>query len=412
MEATTVKSGTLQLAYFDHNATTPIAPIVREAMTAAMDLHGNPSSTHRVGREAREAVVRARAQVAAFLGASPDEVIFTGSGSEAINMAIKGVVGWGEDLPAHVVTSRIEHSATLETCRFLESHGVSVTYLPVDAAGRVDPDDVRKGLRPHTRLIAIMSANNETGTIQPIDAIGAIARTAEVPFFTDAVQAAGKMPLSFETAPVELLSISGHKLYGPKGVGVLLARRSVRLKPLVHGGGQEGGLRGGTENVLGIVGLGAACEHLSAKVIEEGSRIRALRDRLWDGIREVRDVRLNGSLPLALPGTLNVSFKDLRGEALALALSLEHIAVSTGSACHATRVEPSHVLSAMGVQDAWLHGSIRFSLGASNTEREIDRVVAAVAHSVTRLRGMLPVHAEGARRPASRVGAGASDSSA
>lgn len=378
------------MIYLDHNATTPVLPAVREAMLAAMAVYGNPSSAHAVGQEARQMVAGARAEVAEFLGARPEEVVFTGSGSEANNLAIKGVACGRSGRAMHVITSRIEHAATLEACRFLEGLGHCVTYLPVDSAGRVDPNDVRSSLRPNTCLVAVMHANNETGVVQPIEEIGAIAKDAGVPFFTDGVQTTGKLPIESASVPAQLFSASGHKLYGPKGIGVLVIRGGLCLAPLVHGGGQELGRRGGTENVLGIVGLAAACSEARRMSASELERQRGLRDLLWARLQELGGVRLNGDLRYMLPGTLNVSFGDLRGDSLALALSLEHIAVSTGSACHASATSPSHVLEAMGVRGSWLSGSLRFSLGRCNTVDEIQRTAEVLARLVKRLRRMAP----------------------
>jgi cysteine desulfurase len=411
------RQSTSGLIYLDHNATTPLAPEVIEAMVAHMGTFGNPSSLHPAGEAARELVNRARAQVAGLVNAFPEEIIFTGSGSEADNLAVKGVAGkpvpdrsgkprgfcpltrylfrrWDRLMarlrgPVHVMTSAIEHSAILAACRFLETQGHQVTYVPVDARGVVDPEEVRRRLQPNTRLISIMHANNETGVIQPIEAIAAIARGAGVLFHTDACQTAGKLRIDLERLPADLVTLSAQKLYGPKGAGALVVRGGVDLEPLIHGGAQEKGLRAGTENVLGIVGFGEAAALTVQTPGEESERQGRLRDRLLDGLLALDDVRLNGDRRLLLPGTLNVSFRGIRGDALATALALEGIAVSTGSACHAGK--HSHVLQAMGLGSGWLHGAVRFSLGRGTTAAEIDRVLDVVPRLVSRLRRGSPL---------------------
>jgi cysteine desulfurase len=403
--------------YLDHNATTPLAPKVIDVLVQHMGNFGNPSSRHAAGEEARELVERARAQVAALVNVAPDSVIFTGSGSEADNLAVKGVAFalggkreagkprgfcpltraafrcWDRLLarmrgPLHIITSEIEHSAVLAPCRFLESLGHRVSYVQVDAGGRVDPDEVRRHLRPNTRLISVMHANNETGVIQPIEEIAAIAHEAGVLFHTDACQTAGKVPLDLARLPADLVTLSAQKLYGPKGVGALIVPEGTPLEPLIHGGGQERGLRAGTENVLGIVGFGTACEFAARSPAAEAERQRGLRDRLLHGLQALGDVRLNGDPRYLLPGTLNVSFRNLRGDALADALALEGIAVSTGSACHAGK--HSHVLKALGLGPEWLHGAVRFSLGRQTTVEEIHRVLAVGSRLVARLRRGAP----------------------
>ena len=404
--------------YLDHNATTPLAPEVIDLLVRHLGTFGNPSSRHAFGEEARELVERARGQVAALVNAAPEEVVFTGSGTEADNLAVKGVAftpdprrGAGKPRgfcpltraafrlwdqlaarlrgPVHVITTQIEHSAVLASCRFLEELGHRVTYLPVDGGGRVDPDEVRRQLRPNTRLISVMHANNETGVIQPIEEIAILAREAGVLFHTDACQTAGKLPLDLARLPADLVTLSAQKLYGPKGVGALIVRGRVGLEPVIHGGGQEHGLRAGTENVLGILGFGAACD-LAARLPEaEREGQGALRNRLMHGLLGLGDVRMNGDVRYLLPGTLNVSFRGLRGDALADALDLEGIAVSTGSACHAGK--HSHVLQALGVGPKWLHGAVRFGLGRGTTAEEIERVLDVVPGVVARLRRGAPL---------------------
>jgi cysteine desulfurase len=403
--------------YLDHNATTPLAPEVIDLLVRHTGTFGNPSSRHGLGEEARELVERARGQVAALVNAAPEGVIFAGSGSEADNLAVKGVAFTPDPRrggkprgfcpltraafrlwdrlaarlrrPVHILTTEIEHSAVLAPCRFLEGLGHRVSYVPVDGGGRVDPDEVRRRLRSGTRLISVMHANNETGVIQPIQEIAAVAREAGVLFHTDACQTAGKLPLDLARLPADLVTLSAQKLYGPKGVGALIVRDGVGLEPVIHGGGQEHGVRAGTENVLGIVGFGAACD-LAARLPEaEGERQRELRDRLMQGLLALGDVRVNGDVRHLLPGTLNVSFRGLRGDALADALDLEGIAVSTGSACHAGK--HSHVLQAMGLGPEWLHGAVRFSLGRGTTAAEVDRVLEVVPGLVARLRRGAPL---------------------
>jgi cysteine desulfurase len=404
--------------YLDHNATTPLAPEVRALIVRHLDTFGNPSSHHEAGGEARALVDHARAQVAGLVHAAPQEVVFTGSGSEGNNLAIKGVVFapgaarhgpkprgfcpltrtafrlWNRFAarlrgPAHVITSEIEHSAVLASCGFLERLGHRVSYVRVSGEGRVDPDEVRRHLRPNTRLISIMHANNETGVIQPIEEIAALARTAGVVFHTDACQTAGKLPIGLTDSRTDLVTLSGQKLYGPKGVGALVVRTGTPLEPLIHGGGQESGLRAGTENVLGIIGFGEACALATRMPDVEAERQRRLRDQLCDGLLALGEVRVNGDRRCLLPGTLNVSFRYLRGDALATALDLEGIAVSTGSACHAGK--HSHVLQAMGLTPDWIHGAIRFSLGRETTAEEIQRVLAVVPRLVARLRHGAPL---------------------
>lgn len=375
--------------YLDHNSSTPIAPRVKEAIIEHLHHFANPSSLHSPGREVWRRLELARGQVAEFLGVTPEEIVFTSSGSEADNLAIKGIAKRHRDKPCHIITSQIEHSATLGACKYLESSGFAVTYLSVDSAGRVDPNDVRRSIRSDTRLIAIMHANNETGVIQPVEEVSEIAREAEVAFFSDAVQTAGKLPREMLRFPADLLAISGHKIYGPKGIGALVVRSGTLLQPLIHGGGgQEFGLRGGTENVLGIIGIGAACDEAQNVLPTEFERQRRMRDRLWEGLCELGDVQLNGDLRYMLPGTLNVGFRYIKGDALATALAFENIAVATGSACHAHEVKPSHVLQAMGLTSDWLFAAVRFSIGHDNTYDEIEHVLGVVSRAVKKLRVM------------------------
>jgi len=365
--------------YLDYNATTPLDPNVLEAMLPYLREHyGNPSSGHWFGAQARTAVEQARGQVAALLGADPWEIVFTSGGSESDNWAIKGIAEANRDRGDHIITSQIEHPAVLSTCRYLEGQGLRVTYLPVDGYGQVDPDDVSRAITPRTILISIMHANNEVGTIQPIAAIGAIARERGIYFHTDAAQSVGKIPTEVDQLRVDLLTVAGHKLYAPKGVGALYVRRGTRIAPLIHGAGHEGGRRAGTENVAGIVGLGQACAIAAQTMAETGERLRALRDRLHRGLAaRVGGLRLNGHPTQRLPNTLNLSFEGL--DAHALLAALPEIAASTGSACHAGATEPSPVLTAMGLPTEIALGAVRFSLGKQNDQQEIDRVVELLA---------------------------------
>jgi cysteine desulfurase len=368
--------------YLDHNASTPIDPAVAAAMRPYLDeAFGNPSSGHWASTPAKAALEKAREQVGTLLGCAPDEIVFTSGGSEANNLAIKGTFFALRHKGEHIVTTEVEHPATLAPCRFLERLGAAVTYLPVDSTGRVDPEDVRRAITPRIILISVMHANNEIGTIQPVEEIGAIAREHGIRFHTDAAQSVGKIETKVDTLGVDLLTIAGHKLYAPKGVGALYVRRGVTLEPLIHGAGHEHGLRAGTESALLAVGLGAAC--VLAADLEPMIRIRALRDRLWDALRDRFGERivLNGHPQHRLPNTLNVSFVGMIGaDVLA---DLDGVAASTGSACHAGSVELSPVLAAMGVPKRVGMGAVRFSLGRTTTEAEIDAVI-------DRIRACLP----------------------
>ncbi|MCX7682427.1 MAG: cysteine desulfurase NifS [Anaerolineae bacterium] len=376
--------------YMDHNATTPLREEVLDAMLPYLRSEfGNASSVHSWGIRARRAVEAAREQVAAALGAHPREIIFTGCGTEADNQAIKGVAFAHRKRGDHIITSRIEHKAVLETCEYLEKHGFRVTYLPVDAYGMVNPDDVAEAITDRTILVSVMFANNEVGTIQPVAEIARVCRERDVYFHTDAVQAVGKLPIDVKQLGVDLLSLSAHKFYGPKGVGALYVRRGVKIDPLLHGGHQEWGLRAATENVAGIVGLGKALELRLAEMEAEAQRLTALRERLYHGIvSRIDHVYLNGHPTQRLPGTLSLSFDYIEGEAIILGLDLEGVAVSSGSACTSASLEPSHVLLAMGVHPATAQGSIRFSLGRENTEEDVDYVLEVLPPIIQRLREM------------------------
>ncbi|MAA99371.1 MAG: cysteine desulfurase NifS [Stappia sp.] len=361
--------------YLDYNASTPIDPAVAAAMRPFLEEDfGNPSSGHWASTSAKATLERARGQVSVLLGSAPEEIVFTSGGSEANNLAIKGSFFALRDKGDHIITTAVEHPAILAPCRFLERLGARVTYLPVDSTGRVDPEDVRRAITPHTILISVMHANNEVGTIQPIEEIGAIAREHGIRFHTDAAQSVGKIATRVDDLGVDLLTIAGHKLYAPKGIGALFVRGGIELEPLIHGAGHESGRRAGTESVLLASGLGAACE--LAQDLSSMERILKLRDHFWHALRDRfgDQIVLNGHTEHRLPNTLNVSFVGLVGaDVLA---QLDGVAASTGSACHAGRVELSPVLDAMGVPREVGIGAARFSLGRHTTSAEIDDVLA------------------------------------
>ncbi|HYV38947.1 MAG TPA: cysteine desulfurase family protein [Gemmataceae bacterium] len=361
--------------YLDYNATTPLDPAVVEAMLPFLHGHfGNPSSTHAYGKAAHDAVAHARRQVAGLLGAQPDEIVFTGGGSEASNLALKGVIFQKMRPEAcHIITSAVEHPATLKPCAFLERLGCKITILPVDQYGLVDPDAVRQAITSSTVLVTIMHANNEVGTLEPIREIAAIARERGVLVHTDAAQSLGKVPVDVQELGVDLLTVAGHKLYAPKGIGVLYVRRGVQLEPLIHGAGHEAGRRAGTENVPYIVGLGKACELSTQSLSAATQRLQKLRDRLWQKLQESlgRKVTLNGHPEKRLPNTLNVNFIGHIGADLLA--KIPQIAASTGSACHEGLVTLSPVLKAMGVPPEIGRGAVRLSVGRFTTEQEIDQ---------------------------------------
>ena len=367
--------------YLDYNASTPIDPLVAAAMRPFLEDHfGNPSSGHWAAAGAKAAIEDARSNVAQLLGAEADEVVFTSGGSEANNLALKGVAWAAKVKGGHIITSAVEHPSVLEPCRFLSQHGFKITQVPVDRTGRIDPDDVRRAITPQTILVSIMHANNEVGTIQPLAEVSRITRTHGIRLHTDAAQSVGKIATDVGTLGVDLLTIAGHKLYAPKGVGALYVRRGTPLEPLIHGAGHERGRRAGTESALLAVGLGTACD--LARDLEPMQKVRVFRDRLWQRLRAKFDHRvvLNGHAEDRLPNTLNVSFVGRVGaEILA---QLEGVAASTGSACHAGRVELSPVLKAMGVPPEVGMGAIRFSLGRGTTQEEIDAVADRLASVV------------------------------
>lgn len=383
----------MERAYLDYAATTPTHPEVVAAMLPYFtEAFGNPSSIHSHGQEAKQALEEARDKVAALIGAESEEVIFTGSGTEADNFALKGVAYANESRGNHIITSTIEHHAVSETAKFLERRGFRVTYLPVDEYGLVDPDDVRRAITDKTILISLMQANNEVGTIEPIAEIGRIAREAGVYLHTDAVQTVGHIPVDVNELRVDLLSMSAHKFYGPKGVGALYIRKGTKLVPFIHGGEQESGWRASTHNIPGIVGLGKAVELAQQEMAEEAERVAHLRDRLIDGFRERLDhIRFNGHPTNRLPNNVSVTVDFVEGESVLLNLDLEGISASTGSACSSSSLEPSHVLLAMGLLQEQAHCSLRFSLGKWTSEEDIDRVLEVMPKVVAKLRAMSPL---------------------
>jgi len=383
------------LIYLDNNATTPLDPRVLEAMMPYFrEKFGNAASrNHKFGWEAEEAVENAREQAAKVIGATGKEIIWTSGATESNNIAIKGTAHMYKEKGRHIITQVTEHKAVIDPCKYLEQQGFEVTFLKVDKLGRVNVDELRAAIRDDTILVSIMFANNEIGTIQPIAEIGALCKERGVLFHTDTAQAYGKLPIDVEAMGIDLLSASGHKIYGPKGVGMLYVRRKkprVRCEAVLHGGGHERGMRSGTLNVPGIVGFGAAAELCDAEREEEAKRLAKLRDRLWNGITEkLDDVYRNGDPEHALPGTLNVSFAFVEGESLMM--GFDNIAVSSGSACTSASLEPSYVLKSLGVGEDLAHSSIRFSLGRFNTAAEIEQTVAQVTETVQRLRAMSPL---------------------
>jgi cysteine desulfurase len=381
----------MRRVYLDNNATTPVLPEVFEAMRPYFADHfGNASSIHHHGQETRAAVERARESVAALLGCRPAEIVFTSGGTEADNLAIFGLVRPGD----HVISSTIEHHAVLNSCKHLEEKGIEVTYVPVDGRGLVDPDDLRRSVRPNTKLVTIMMANNETGVIQPVEEIGKICAEADLYFHTDGVQAASKVPIRVKEIGCDLLSISGHKLHAPQGVGALYVRKGTTLEPRFFGGSHERSRRAGTENVPGIVGLGKAAE-LAMKGFESGEtdRMSIQRDRLENAILDsVEAAAVNGAGAPRVPNTSNIYFDYIEGEALIIALDLKGLAVSTGAACSSGAIEPSHVLTAMGLRPDRARASIRFSLGKQNTAEDVEFAMVLVPASVARLRELSPLY--------------------
>jgi cysteine desulfurase len=377
--------------YLDHNATTPPSHAVVQLMVAVLrDEFGNPSSVHHFGQRAKAIIDEARSSVAALIAADPGDVVFTGGGTEGDNLAIRGIAEAFEPSGRkHLIATAIEHEAVLNTLKALARRGWKTTLLPVDESGIVSPDALRSAITDDTALVSVMHANNEIGTVQPIAELAAIARERRAIFHTDAVQSAGKIPIDVKALGVDLLSISAHKFYGPKGVGALWIRRGVRLQAPLTGGKQERSRRAGTENVAGIAGMGVAAREAISKMDSEATRLAALRDRLEDGIlRKVTGTALNGVRSPRVPNTTNISFDRTEAESLLIALDLEGIAVSTGSACSSGTLEPSHVLKAMGFPAHRTQNSLRFSLGAANTEADIDRAIAVLPAVVEKLRSL------------------------
>ena len=385
----------MELIYFDHAATTPTRPEVVEAMLPYYrEKWGNPSSIHTSGRMAAEGMDAARQQVAALLGALPEEIVFTGSGTEADNQALIGIAISQEKKGSHIITSKIEHHAILHTAQFMEKRGSQVTYLPVDSYGMVDPDDVRKALTDKTILVSIMHANNEIGTSQPIAEIAAMCREKGVLFHTDAVQTVGHVPINVRELNIDLLSLSAHKLYGPKGVGALFVRKGVRIAPLIHGGGHERGRRSSTENVAGIVGLGEAARLAGEEMEWETKHNTELRDRLIAGVlASVPDSMLTGHRTKRLPNNASICVRYVEGESMLLNLDFEGICASSGSACTSGSLEASHVLLAIGLPHDVAHGSLRLSVGRGNTMAEVERFLQVFPPIVEKLRAMSPLSA-------------------
>jgi cysteine desulfurase len=383
----------MKRVYLDYAATTPVHPeVVKEMLPYYNEYYGNPSSIYSIGQEAKEGLEVARTQVASLLNAQPDEIVFTGSGTEADNYAFKGLAFLKQRKGNHFVTTAIEHHAVLETTKFLQEHSFDVTYVRVDRTGLVDPQDVKKAITSKTLLVSVMHANNEVGTIQPIAEIAAIAREAGVLFHTDAVQTVGHVPIDVRKMGIDMLSTSAHKLYGPKGVGALFVRKGIRLASLLHGGAQEHNRRASTENVAGIVGFGKAASLALKEMGPESARLAMMRDRLILGLTQgIPNLTLNGHPTKRLPNNVNVSVEFVEGESLCLNLDLEGICASTGSACSSTDAEPSHVLLALGVPPQLAHGSLRFTLGKWTQEDEIDRVIKSLTSVTGKLRAMSPL---------------------
>ncbi len=384
----------------DHSATTPVAAEVLEAMLPYFsDKFGNASSLHGFGREAREALEESRQKLARLLNADPGEIVFTSGGTESDNLALRGIAYKNRNSGRHIITSQIEHPAILETCRSLEREGFSVTYLPVNREGLIELSELEGAIRPDTILISIMHANNEVGTIQPLEEVGRLAADRDIYLHTDAVQTVGKIPVDVEAMGADLLSLSAHKLYGPKGVGALFIRRGTKIQSLATGGGHERNLRSGTENVAGIVGLARAADLAREEMAAEGQRLVQLRDRLAELVLgRVKDAWVNGSMEKRLPGSLNFGFSYVEGESLLLYLDSKGIAVSTGSACSSHKLEPSHVLLALGLKPEECHGSLRITMGRSNSREQVDYVADCIAEAVERFRMMSPLGRDEGRK--------------
>lgn len=384
----------MRKVYLDNAATTALSPRVLEAMLPYFtQYYGNPSSVHAFGREAKQGLDKARDQVAKALHCEPSEVIFTGCGTESDNTVLLGVAQRYGDKGKHIITTNVEHHAILHTCEHLEKQGYSVTYLPVDQDGLVTAEQVAAAIRPDTILVSIMFANNEVGTIMPIQEIGAVCKEKGVLFHTDAVQAVGHIPVDVQAMHIDMLSLSAHKFHGPKGVGALYCRKGIRLPSYIMGGAQERGRRAGTENVAGIVGLGAAIQLATEQLEENRAKMTALRDRLMTGIQaRISEVKLNGHPTNRLPNNVNFSFKYIEGESILLMLDMNGIAASSGSACTSGSLDPSHVLLALGLPHEIAHGSVRLTLGDETTEEDIDYTIDVLEKTVARLRAMSPLY--------------------
>jgi len=381
--------------YLDHAATTPVHPEVAEAMATYFSKDfGNPSTLYSYGREAKGALEEARAKVARLIGAKqPEEIVFTSGGTEADNFALCGIAWANQEKGNHIITTSIEHHAIINVCKFLEKRGFKVTYLPVDKNGLVDPLEVKKAITDKTILVSVMHANNEIGTVEPVEEIGEIAREKKIYFHTDAVQTLGHIPIDVDRLKVDLLAMSAHKLYGPKGVGALYIRRGTKIVPFLYGGEQENKRRASTENVSGIVGFGKACLLAEKDMVEEEKRSTYLRDKLIEGIlKRIKNSRLNGHPTKRLPGNVNVSVEGVEGESMLLSLDLVGVCASSGSACTSSILEPSHVLTAIGISPEIAHSSLRFTLGKDNSEEDISYVLKVLPEIVERLRSMSPIY--------------------
>ncbi|HAE63128.1 MAG TPA: cysteine desulfurase NifS [Eubacteriaceae bacterium] len=384
----------MQRRYFDYAATTPLdSEVLKEMLPHMEENFGNPSSVYSYGREARKVIDDSREKVAKIIGAQSKEIFFTSGGTESDNWAIKGTAFANKDKGNHIITTSVEHHAVLHTCKYLEKQGFEVTYLPVDEYGLIDLDDLRNSIKDTTILITVMFANNEIGTIQPIGEIGKIAKEKKILFHTDAVQALGSIEIDVNTLGVDLMSISGHKIYGPKGIGALYIRKGVKIDNLIHGGAQEKKKRGGTENTPAIVGFAKACELAESNLQEQIKRTIQLRDYMIKGILEgIPEVKLNGHPEKRLPGNVNVSIRYIEGESILLSLDLLGIAASSGSACTSGSLDPSHVLLAIGLSHEIAHGSLRFSIGKYTTKEEVDFVLDKLPGIIQRLRDMSPLY--------------------
>lgn len=381
----------MRRVYLDHSATTPVSEEVLKEMTPFFrEKFGNASSLHSFGQEARRAVEDAREKIAKLIGADQNEIFFTSGGTESDNTALKGVVGKGD----HLITSNIEHPAILDVCKWLESQGIEITYIKVDESGIVDPKEVEKAFRKNTRLVSVMHANNEIGTVQPIEEIGKMCRKRGILFHTDAVQSFGKIPVDVRKMNIDMLSASSHKLYGPKGVGCLYIRKGLKVTPLMHGGGHESGRRSGTENVAGVAGFGKACEWARKNMKDEARRMAGLRDTLIEGVLKIPGTILNGHREKRLPNNANFSFGDIEGESLIMYLDMKGIAASTGSACSTKSLKPSHVLTAIGLKPIQAQSSLRLTLGKDNTGEDVKYTIEAIKETVENLRKISPFRKE------------------